>query len=132
MTSLARHETLGPTGGQVREPSEDVGRREDLPTVSTTNSEGSTKLGIVTWIVLGIVAGYLASKFMSSSDGGLLQLLMLIGIGGAIVGGFGASYFGMGDLRTFTLFASLFVACGAIGVLFGSGMLLLAFGSHRR
>lgn len=100
--------------------------------VSFTSIEGRTKMGIVTWVVLGLIAGYFASMFMSASDGGLLQLAMGIGIAGAIVGGFSASFFGMGDLSTFSLYGSLFAAVGAVALLFTSLMLLIVLGDSRR
>jgi uncharacterized membrane protein YeaQ/YmgE (transglycosylase-associated protein family) len=89
-------------------------------------------MGIVTWVILGIVAGYFASRVMSARDGGLLQFLMVLGIAGAMIGGFSASYFGMGDLQTFSLYGSLFAAFGAAVALVGSGLLLLALGGAGR
>ncbi len=43
-------------------------------------------MGIITWIVLGIIAGWLAGRFMRGGNG--LVGDIVLGIGGAIVGGY--------------------------------------------
>jgi uncharacterized membrane protein YeaQ/YmgE (transglycosylase-associated protein family) len=44
-------------------------------------------MGILTWIVLGLVAGWLAGQFMKGGGYGLIGDIVL-GIVGAIIGGF--------------------------------------------
>jgi uncharacterized membrane protein YeaQ/YmgE (transglycosylase-associated protein family) len=51
--------------------------------------------GIVLWLVVGIVAGWLASQIMRSKRGGLVGYALL-GIVGAIVGGFLFSLLNLG------------------------------------
>jgi uncharacterized membrane protein YeaQ/YmgE (transglycosylase-associated protein family) len=48
-------------------------------------------MGIIAWIVVGLIAGWLANAVLSSRGGGLLYTLA-VGLVGAIVGGliFGA------------------------------------------
>ncbi|MER3421748.1 MAG: GlsB/YeaQ/YmgE family stress response membrane protein [Chloroflexota bacterium] len=45
-------------------------------------------MGILAWIVLGLIAGALAKLLMPGSDPGGIIVTILLGIGGAIVGGF--------------------------------------------
>jgi uncharacterized membrane protein YeaQ/YmgE (transglycosylase-associated protein family) len=44
-------------------------------------------MSIGTWVVIGVVAGFLASKFVIRTGDGLLRDLAL-GVGGAVAGGF--------------------------------------------
>lgn len=45
-------------------------------------------MGIVTWIVVGLIAGLLAKLIMPGRDPGGFIITILIGMGGAVVGGF--------------------------------------------
>lgn len=66
-------------------------------------------MGIIGWIVLGLIAGAIAKAVMPGNDPGGIIVTMLIGIVGAILGGFiGNALFGGGlgnffDLRTWLL-----------------------------
>ena len=58
-------------------------------------------MGILGWIVLGLVAGAIAKLIMPGDDPGGIIVTMLLGIVGAIIGGFiGSRIFGRG-LETF-------------------------------
>ena len=46
-------------------------------------------MGIIAWIVIGAIAGFLASKIMGTNEG--LLMMVVLGIVGAVVGGFIAS-----------------------------------------
>jgi uncharacterized membrane protein YeaQ/YmgE (transglycosylase-associated protein family) len=54
-------------------------------------------VGIIGWIVLGLLAGLIAKAIMPGEERGGLILTMLLGIGGALLGGFLAAVFGLGD-----------------------------------
>jgi uncharacterized membrane protein YeaQ/YmgE (transglycosylase-associated protein family) len=54
-------------------------------------------VGIIGWIVLGLLAGLIAKAIMPGEERGGFILTMLLGIGGALLGGFLASVFGLGD-----------------------------------
>jgi len=54
-------------------------------------------VGIIGWIVLGVLAGLIAKAIMPGEDRGGFILTMLLGIGGALLGGFLASIVGLGD-----------------------------------
>ncbi|MBZ6386490.1 MULTISPECIES: GlsB/YeaQ/YmgE family stress response membrane protein [Pantoea] len=56
-------------------------------------------MGIVAWIITGVVAGWLKRRFFPGRPGGLAATLVLAVIG-ALVGGYIASYFGLGSLAT--------------------------------
>ncbi len=53
-------------------------------------------MGILSWIVLGLIAGALAKLFMPGKDGGGWIITMVLGIAGAFVGGYLGSLLGMG------------------------------------
>lgn len=58
-------------------------------------------MGILGWIVLGLVAGAIAKLIMPGNDPGGLIVTILLGIIGAVIGGFiGKAIFGRG-LETF-------------------------------
>ena len=77
-------------------------------------------MGIIAWIVVGAIAGFLASKVMGS-DEGLLMMIML-GIVGAVVGGFVASsVLKMGSVDGINIESIVIATLGAIGVLFVVG-----------
>jgi len=58
-------------------------------------------MGIIGWIVLGLLAGAIAKAIMPGDDPGRIFATMLIGIAGAIVGGLIASALDVGDLDEF-------------------------------
>ena len=50
-------------------------------------------VSLIIWLVLGFLAGYLAKMILPGSDGGGLILTTILGILGAVVGGFMGRYF---------------------------------------
>lgn len=52
-------------------------------------------MGILSWIVLGIIAGALAKWLMPGKDGGGIFITMALGIAGAFVGGYLGSFIGV-------------------------------------
>jgi len=79
-------------------------------------------MGLLSWLVLGLLAGVLAKWLMPGPDGGGLVLTTLLGVAGAFVGGFIGSLLGVGSVRGFNL--------GSVAIATG-GALLLLWG-HRR
>jgi uncharacterized membrane protein YeaQ/YmgE (transglycosylase-associated protein family) len=61
----------------------------------------SVDMGIIGWIVLGLLAGAIAKAILPGDDPGGIFVTMLIGIAGAIIGGFIASALDIGDLDEF-------------------------------
>lgn len=60
-------------------------------------------MGILAWIVLGLIAGLLAKLLMPGRDPGGIIITILLGIGGALVGGFLGTQLGFGGLSGFDL-----------------------------
>ena len=79
-------------------------------------------MGILSWIVLGLVVGALAKWIMPGPDPGGMVVTILIGVAGALVGGFLGSLVGLGSVTGFDL-GSLVLAVG--------GALLLLWGRRR-
>jgi uncharacterized membrane protein YeaQ/YmgE (transglycosylase-associated protein family) len=80
-------------------------------------------VGIISWIVLGLLAGLIAKFIMPGRDPGGIFITIAIGIVGAVIGGFIATSLGYGGVDGFNL-GSLFVAVlGSIILLFGYRMI---------
>lgn len=76
-------------------------------------------ISLILWIIIGFVAGYLAKLIMPGPDGGGFILTTILGIVGAIVGGFiGRSIFdtAAGD-DSFSIIGLVFAVIGALIVL---------------
>ena len=58
-------------------------------------------MGIIGWIVLGLIAGAIAKAIMPGDDPGGVIVTIIIGIVGAIVGGLIASALNIGSLDEF-------------------------------
>jgi uncharacterized membrane protein YeaQ/YmgE (transglycosylase-associated protein family) len=54
-------------------------------------------MGIIGWILLGLLAGVIAKAIMPGAEGVGIILTTLLGIGGALLGGFLATALGFGD-----------------------------------
>jgi uncharacterized membrane protein YeaQ/YmgE (transglycosylase-associated protein family) len=78
-------------------------------------------MGILGWIVLGLLAGAIAKAILPGDDPGGIVVTMLIGIVGAIVGGLIASALDIGDLDEFFDIGTWLIAIA------GSLLLLLVY-----
>jgi len=58
-------------------------------------------MGIIGWIILGLLAGAIAKAIMPGDDPGGIIVTTIIGILGAIVGGLIASALDIGDIDEF-------------------------------
>jgi uncharacterized membrane protein YeaQ/YmgE (transglycosylase-associated protein family) len=76
-------------------------------------------MGIISWIVFGLIAGVLAKLLMPGKDPGGMIITILIGIAGAMVGGYISLYFGYGDITGFDLRSLGIAIGGALVLLFG-------------
>ena len=54
-------------------------------------------MGIIGWILLGLLAGVIAKAIMPGAEGVGIILTTLLGIGGALLGGFLATALGFAD-----------------------------------
>ncbi|APT77257.1 hypothetical protein NI35_1665 [Salmonella enterica subsp. enterica serovar Cerro] len=76
------------------------------------------QMGIIAWIVFGLIAGVIAKLLMPGRDGGGFILTCILGIVGAVVGGWLATMFGIGgSISGFNLHSFLVAVVGAIVVL---------------
>jgi uncharacterized membrane protein YeaQ/YmgE (transglycosylase-associated protein family) len=73
-------------------------------------------MSIIGWIVLGLIAGFIASKIVNKTGEGAL-LDVVLGIVGAIVGGFLFNQFGAVGVTGFNLYSMVVAVVGAIVVL---------------
>ena len=78
-------------------------------------------LGIIGWIVIGIVAGWLAEKVMGRSHGLITNLI--VGVVGALLGGFIASNLLGMDVGGFNFVTLLVAFLGACLLLFLVGLI---------
>lgn len=82
-------------------------------------------MGILGWIVLGLIAGAIAKLIMPGDDPGGIIVTILIGIIGAVIGGFlGSLIFGIG-LQNFWSLQTWIVAIVGSLVLLGAYRLIV-------
>ena len=80
-------------------------------------------MGILTWIIFGLIAGAIAKFIMPGDDPGGFIITILIGIAGALLGGFiGSSLLGV-DVTGFNISSFLVAIGGALLLLFGYRMI---------
>ncbi|MGH9793050.1 MAG: GlsB/YeaQ/YmgE family stress response membrane protein [Candidatus Acidiferrales bacterium] len=75
-------------------------------------------MGIFAWIVFGLIAGALAKLIMPGKDPGGIIVTMLIGIAGAILGGFIGGLLGFGGISGFDIRSMAIAIVGALLLLF--------------
>jgi uncharacterized membrane protein YeaQ/YmgE (transglycosylase-associated protein family) len=73
-------------------------------------------MSIIGWIVLGLIAGFIGSKIVNKTGEGFI-LDIVLGIVGAIVGGFLFTEFGATGITGFNLYSMFVAVIGAIVVL---------------
>lgn len=71
-------------------------------------------MGILSWIVMGLIVGMLAKFFMPGKDPGGIIITILLGIGGAFIGGFIGSLLGLGTVTGFNVGSFLLAIGGAV------------------
>ena len=80
-------------------------------------------MAILSWIVFGLVAGAVAKLLMPGRDPGGIVITTLIGIAGAVVGGFLATRLGFGTVTGFDIRSFVIAVCGAMILLLAYRML---------
>src|ERR1700733_11049231 len=76
----------------------------------------ATAMSFIAWIVLGLLAGYIGSKLVNNRGEGIV-LDVLLGIVGAVVGGWLFNRFGAVGVTGFNLYSLLVAVIGAVLVL---------------
>jgi uncharacterized membrane protein YeaQ/YmgE (transglycosylase-associated protein family) len=73
-------------------------------------------MSIIGWLVLGLIAGFIASKLVNKTGEGVV-LDIVLGIVGAVVGGFLFTQFGAAGVTGFNLYSMFVAVIGAVVVL---------------
>lgn len=71
-------------------------------------------MGIVSWVIVGLIAGALGKLVMPGDDPGGLIATVLIGMAGALVGGFVVGILGGSGATGFNIWSVLVATLGAI------------------
>lgn len=71
-------------------------------------------MGIFSWLIFGLLVGALAKWIMPGKDPGGIFITTLLGIAGAMVGGFLASLIGIGSVSGFNIGSVIIAVAGAM------------------
>ncbi|MBP1665411.1 MAG: putative transglycosylase associated protein YeaQ [Bacteroidetes bacterium] len=74
-------------------------------------------MGIISWIVMGLIVGLLARFVMPGKDPRGPIITILLGIGGALLGGYLGTLLGLGSVTGFDLKSILIATGGAVLIL---------------
>ncbi len=74
-------------------------------------------MGIFAWIIFGLIAGAIAKLIMPGKDPGGFIITIIIGILGAVVGGWIGTALGFGDVSGFNFGSFVIAVLGAIVLL---------------
>ncbi len=80
-------------------------------------------MGTLLWILFGLIAGVIAKWVMPGRDPGGIIVTILLGIAGAVVGGYLATSFGYGSMTGFDIRSLLVAIGGAMLLLVGYRLL---------
>ena len=73
-------------------------------------------MSIISWIILGLIAGFIGSRIVNKQGEGML-LDMALGIVGAIVGGILFSFFGATGITGLNIWSMIVAIVGSVVVL---------------
>jgi uncharacterized membrane protein YeaQ/YmgE (transglycosylase-associated protein family) len=82
------------------------------------HSNGEEILGWIAWIVFGLIAGIIAKFLMPGRDPGGFIVTIVLGILGAVVGGWIGTQLGLGAVDGFNLMSFALAVLGAVILLF--------------
>jgi uncharacterized membrane protein YeaQ/YmgE (transglycosylase-associated protein family) len=71
-------------------------------------------MGLLSWILMGLLAGGLARFVLPGRDAMGCFTTVLVGIAGAVVGGFVATLLGFGGFQGFDLYSLIIATVGAV------------------
>jgi uncharacterized membrane protein YeaQ/YmgE (transglycosylase-associated protein family) len=83
--------------------------------------------GLIAWIIIGVIAGWLTGKIMKGSGFGFF-VDMIVGLIGALVGGFLSSHLGFGGVDQHGLIISILIA--VVGAVIFTWLLRLISGNR--
>lgn len=73
-------------------------------------------MGVISWIILGVIAGFIGSKIVNKTGQGMVMDIVL-GIVGAIVGGLIFSAFGASGVTGLNIYSLIVAVIGSVVVL---------------
>ncbi len=76
-------------------------------------------MGILSWIAFGLIVGVLAKFLLPGKDPGGIIVTILLGIGGAVIGGVIGTQLGFGKVTGFDLRSLVLAVSGAVLLLYG-------------
>jgi uncharacterized membrane protein YeaQ/YmgE (transglycosylase-associated protein family) len=88
-----------------------LGSRADLKTLKK-----GIYMSIIAWLILGLISGFIASKLVNKTGDGIIVDIIL-GIIGAIAGGWLFNTFGMPGVTGLNIYSMLVAVVGAVVVL---------------
>lgn len=71
-------------------------------------------MGILAWIIFGLIAGIIAKAIMPGKDSGGFIITIILGILGAVIGGLIGSVLGFGGVSGFDIRSFIIAIIGAI------------------
>jgi uncharacterized membrane protein YeaQ/YmgE (transglycosylase-associated protein family) len=74
-------------------------------------------MGIISWIVMGLIVGLLARFITPGKDPGGIIITILLGIGGSLLGGYLGTQLGLGSVAGFDMRSILIATGGAVIIL---------------
>lgn len=74
-------------------------------------------MAILSWVLMGLIVGLLARFIMPGKERGGIIITILLGIGGALLGGYLGSELGVGTVSGFDIRSILIATGGAILIL---------------
>ena len=83
--------------------------------------------GLIAWIIIGVLAGWITGKLMKGSGYGFI-MDMVVGLIGALIGGFISSHMGFGGVSEHGLIISIIIA--VIGAVILTALLRLVTGNR--
>ena len=79
-------------------------------------------MGILSWVIFGLIAGIIAKWVIPGAYNMGIIMTIILGIVGAVVGGYISTFFGKDKVDGFNLSSFIVAVIGAIVVLFIAGM----------
>ena len=73
-------------------------------------------MSILAWLVVGLIAGFIASKIVNKQGEGLI-LDIVLGVIGAVIGGFLFNQFGAAGVTGFNIYSMFVAVVGAVVLL---------------
>ena len=78
-----------------------------------SNRQENSAMSLVSWVVLGLVAGFIGSKLVNHTGEGLIRDILL-GVVGAIIGGYLFNLFGASGVTGLNLYSVLVSVVGSV------------------